>query len=195
MLSLGQKLKMPKRYEKRFFKNVTIVLCKKNRGKKHQIFEKWENFEKRPSCKGYSPRKRYSLGKMLSLGQRLKMPKRSEKRFFNNVAVVLCKKTAGENTEYSRNETILKIANLANAIAHAKAVALAKCSVWVKNEKRQKHGKNDSLRTLQLLCAKSRWKKHQIFEKWDNFENLPSCKGYSPCKGYSLAKCAVWVKN
>ena len=70
---------------------------------------------------------------MRSLGQRLKMPKRYEKRFFNNVTVVLCKKTAGENTEYSRNETILKIANLPKPMQHAKAMAFAKWSVWVKN--------------------------------------------------------------
>ena len=38
-------------------------------------------------------------------------------------------KTAGKNTKYSRNETILKIGHLAKAIAHAKAIALAKCSV------------------------------------------------------------------
>ena len=133
MHSLGKKFKMPKRYEKRFFKNVTVVLCKKNRWKKHQIFEKWEKFENLPSCKRYSPCKGYSLGEMRSLGQRLKMPKRYEKRFFNNVAVVLCKKTARKSTKYSRNEIIFKIGHLAKAIAHAKAIALAKCSVWVKN--------------------------------------------------------------
>ena len=42
-------------------------------------------------------------------------------------------KTAGKSTKYSRNDTILKIDHLAKAIAHAKAIALAKCSVWVKN--------------------------------------------------------------
>ena len=38
-------------------------------------------------------------------------------------------------------------------------------------------------------------KNHQILEKWDNFENRPSSKGYSPCKGYSLCKWSVWVKK
>jgi len=42
-------------------------------------------------------------------------------------------KTARKNTKYSRNETILKIGHLAKAIAHAKAIAFAKWSVWVKN--------------------------------------------------------------
>ena len=41
-------------------------------------------------------------------------------------------KTAQENTKYSRNETIWTISHLAKAIAYAKAIALAKCSVWVK---------------------------------------------------------------
>ena len=42
-------------------------------------------------------------------------------------------KTARKNTQYWRNETILKIGHLAKAIAHAKAIAFAKWSVWVKN--------------------------------------------------------------
>ena len=36
-------------------------------------------------------------------------------------------KTARKNTKYSRNETILKIAHHAKAIAHAKSL------LWVKN--------------------------------------------------------------
>ena len=42
-------------------------------------------------------------------------------------------KTAAKKTKYSRIETILKIVNPAKAIAHAKAIACAKRSVWVKN--------------------------------------------------------------
>ena len=42
-------------------------------------------------------------------------------------------KTAPKNTKYSREETILKIGYLAKAIAHAKAKAFAKLSLWVKN--------------------------------------------------------------
>ena len=70
---------------------------------------------------------------MVSLGQKLKMPKTCEKRFYKNVRVVLCKKALEKTTKYSRNETILKIGHLAKAIAHAKAIAFAKWSVWVKN--------------------------------------------------------------
>ena len=42
-------------------------------------------------------------------------------------------KTARKKSNYSRIETIVKIGNLANGIAHAKAIAFAKWSVWVKN--------------------------------------------------------------
>ena len=61
------------------------MFCAKNRLRKHQIFDKWDDFENRPSCKGYS------LGKMVSLGQKLKFRKTCEKRFFNHIRVVLCK--------------------------------------------------------------------------------------------------------
>ena len=74
-------------------------------------------------------------------------------------------KTVRKNIKYSINETILKIGHLTKAIAHAKAIAFAKWSVWVKNYKCQKHVKNYSTRTLELFCAKNRSKKHQIFNK------------------------------
>ena len=45
-----------------------------------------------------SPCKGYSLGKILSLGLKLKMPKTSEKPFFKNVTVVLCKKRPLDKT-------------------------------------------------------------------------------------------------
>ena len=64
---------------------------------------------------------------MVSLGQKLKMPKTCEKPIYKNIRLVLCKKTAQENTKYLRNETIFKIGHL------AKAIAFAKWTVWVKN--------------------------------------------------------------
>ena len=98
-------------------------------------------------------------------------------------------KTARKNTKYSRNETILKIGHL------AKAIDFAKWSVWVKNSNGQKRAKNDSTSTLELFCAKNRLKKHQIFEKWDHFENQPSCKGYRLCKMVSLGQKFKWPKT
>ena len=89
-------------------------------------------------------------------------------------------KTARKNTKYFRNETTLKIGHL------AKGIADAKWSVLVKNLKCQKHAKKHSKRTLELFCAKNRPKKHQTFQKCENFENRPSCKNYTPCKMVSL---------
>ena len=119
---------------------------------------------------------------MVSLAQKFKWLKTCEKRLYKRVRVVLCKKTAGKNTKYSRNETIWKIGHL------AKARDFAKWSVWVKNSKGQTRSKNDSTSTLELFCAKNRLKKHQIFEKWDHLENRPSWKGYRLCKMVSLAQ-------
>ena len=155
------------------------LFCAKSPLKKHQIFEKWDQFENRPCCKGYGPCKDYSLCKMVSLGQKFKMPKTCEKRFYKNIRVVMRKKNRSKKHQYLRHKTILKIAHLANSIAHAKAIAFTKWSVRVKNLKCQKNTKNDSTTTLELFCAKNRSKKHQMFEKWDHFKNRPSCKGYS----------------
>ena len=70
---------------------------------------------------------------MISLGQKIKMPKTCQKPFYENIRVVLCKKPLKKNIKYSTNESILKIGHPAKAIIHAKAIALAKCAVWVKN--------------------------------------------------------------
>ena len=47
----------------------------------------------------------------------------------------------------------------------AKTIAFAKWPVWVKNLKCQKLAIKDSASILQLTCAKTRPKKHLIFEK------------------------------
>ena len=74
-------------------------------------------------------------------------------------------KTALKNTKYSRNETILKIGHLAKAIAHAKVIAFAKWSLWVKNYKCQKHAKNPSTGTIELFCAKKHLKKNPKYSR------------------------------
>ena len=58
----------------------------------------------------------YSLCKMVSLGAKLITLETCEKQFYNNIRVVLCKKTARKNTKYSRNEKVLQIGHLAKAI-------------------------------------------------------------------------------
>ena len=73
------------------------------------------------------------------------------------------KKIASKNPKYSRNETILKIGH------HAKAIADALFSLWVKNQNSKKnvkiHSTNHlqritSTNHLQLLSEKNRSKKH-----------------------------------
>ena len=107
---------------------------------------------------------------MVSLGEKLKMPKTRQKLFHINITVLRSvQKAVRTNTKYSGNETILKIGHLPKPIAHAKSKAFAKWSVWVKHWKSQKHAKIHRRRTLDFFCAKSRSKKHQILEKWDDF--------------------------
>ena len=106
MVSVGQKLKMPKRCKKRFYdkkKNKFLknkshdirvmatleLLCGKNRSYKHLILKKLEEFK---NGQNWPRRKGYSLCKMVSLGKKLKMQKRCEKRFYDHFRVVMCKK-------------------------------------------------------------------------------------------------------
>ena len=66
-------------------------------------------------------------------GSKIKNAKNIRKTILPERYSCFVQKTARKNTKYLRNEKILKIGHLAKAIAHAKAIALAKCSVWVKN--------------------------------------------------------------
>ena len=102
MLSLGQKLKMPKICEKLLYKNITVVLRKKALEKTPNIGEMRPFLKSASSGKGYSPWKGYSPCKMVSFGQKLKMPKTCEKPFYSNLTVVLRKKPF-EKIPNSRN--------------------------------------------------------------------------------------------
>ena len=104
-------------------------------------------------------------------------------------------KTARKNTNHSGNETILKIGHLAKAIAHAKAIALAKCSVSVKIKELQKHAKNYSTRTLQLFCAKTTGKNTNFGGNETILKIGHLAKAIAHAKAIALAKCSVWVKN
>ena len=65
---------------------------------------------------------------ILTLAQKLKFQKTCQNPFYKSFTVVLCKKTAPKNTKYTTNESILK-----TALLHAKAIAHAKYSLWLKN--------------------------------------------------------------
>ena len=60
-------------------------------------------------------------------GSKIKIPKNMSKSIEEMIYSCSLQKTAAKNTKYSRNETILKIRH------HAKAIAHAKSSLWVKN--------------------------------------------------------------
>ena len=88
MVSLGQKINLPKTCKKRFYEHITEVLSKKRLQKTLYIREmrRFWKLEKWPQCKGYS------LWKMVSLGQKIKLPKTCKKRFYKHITDVLCKK-------------------------------------------------------------------------------------------------------
>ena len=60
-------------------------------------------------------------------GSKIKIPKNMSKYIVRIISGCFVQKTAPKNTKYCRNETILKIGH------HAKAIAHAKSSLWVKN--------------------------------------------------------------
>ena len=193
MFSLGQKSKCLKTSEKHIYKHTRVVLCKKPLGK-HQIFEQSDDFENRPSCKGCSPRKGYSLCKMLSLGQQLKCLKTCKKHIYKHTRVVLCIKTAGKDKIFQKwddfeNRPSCKGYSPCKGYSLCKIVTLGQKLKWPKTCTKRLYKKT------RVVLWKNRWKKHLIFEKWDDVENPPSCKGYTHAKAIASAKCSVWVKN
>ena len=178
-MKIGHLAKAIARAEAIVLNHFTLTLelfCGKNRSKKHEILKKWDNFENRPSWKSCS------LFKMVSLGQKLKMSKTCKNQFYNNITVGLCKKTL------EKSPNIGEIDNFENRPSWKSYSLFKMVSLGQKWKMPKTCKKNHSTRILPLVSAKNRSKKHQILKKWDNFENLPSCKSYSPCKGYSLCK-------
>ena len=115
MVSFGQKLKMPKRCEKPFYKNNRVVLCEKLLKKKTTIRE----IRPRRVRKIGHPAKAIAHAKAIAFGKwsvclvKLKYLK-DAKRF------VVCKKPFEKTpTQYSRNDTILKISHLVKATSRA----------------------------------------------------------------------------
>ena len=88
ILSLDQKIKLPKACKKRFYKHIKVVLCKKRLEKTANIrkMRAFLKLKKWPQRKGYSPCRIHSLG------QKVKLPKTCEKRFYKHTEAVLCKK-------------------------------------------------------------------------------------------------------
>ena len=95
----------------------------------------------------------------LHLGQNLKFQKTCQNLFHKSFTVLCKKKLEKKNSNGREMRQFLKIDH------QAKAIDPAKSSIWVKIKILKKHVKIHSTNDLQLLCAKNRWKKDQIFEK------------------------------
>ena len=74
------------------------------------------------ACKGYS------LCKTLTLDQKLKFQKTCQNPFYKSFTVVLCKKPLQKTLNIRQMRAFSK-----SAIMHAKAIAFANSSLWVKN--------------------------------------------------------------
>ena len=85
----GSKIKNSLQHAKNLTTNTLELFYAKNGSKKQLIFEKWEHFEngqKWPQSKGYSP------CKILSFGQKIKLLKTCQKPLYKHIRNVLCKK-------------------------------------------------------------------------------------------------------
>ena len=88
ILSFRQKLKLKKQNktrEKRCYDHITVFLGK-NPLEKHQIFDKLDDFENRPS------------GKMFSVGHKLKKKKKDAKNHSTIILELFCAKKPLEET-------------------------------------------------------------------------------------------------
>ena len=146
------------------------MFCAKNCSKKHEIFEKWDHFENRPSWKGYSQ------GKILTLGQKLKFKKTCQNSFYKWFQVVLCKKP------FQKTGNIREMRPFWKSAIMQRLYPMQNPHFGSKIKIQRNMTKSFLQMILSCYVQKNRSKKHEIFEKWDHFENRPSCKGYSPCK-------------
>ena len=81
-------------------------------------------------------------------GSKFKIPKNKLKSILQFIYTCSVQKSAPKNTNYSKNDTILKIGN------HVKAIAHAKSSLWVKNLNSRKHVIIHATNPLELFPAK-----------------------------------------
>ena len=111
IVTLGQKLKMPKNMLKNVSKTqLQLLYEKKHSFKKQLIFEKWEHFK---NCKKWPPSKGYRLCKIVTLGQKLKMHKNMLKTFLQHIAVVLCKKRLQKTANIRKMRAFWKLPKMA----------------------------------------------------------------------------------
>ena len=128
MVSLGQKLNMPKTCEKPFYKNIRVVLCsvektarKNTRYSRNKVILKIGHLAQAIAHEKPKPLQNGQFG------SKIKYVKNKRKTILQEYWNCSVEKTDRNNTKYSRNKITLNINHL------AKAIAFAKLSVWVKN--------------------------------------------------------------
>ena len=109
-----KKLKFQNTCQNPFYKSFTVVLCKKP-------------LLKTPNIREMRPFSKSDIMQNPHFSSKIKIPKNMSKSILQIIYSCSLQKTAPKHTKYSRNESIFKIGH------HAKAIAHAKSSLWLKN--------------------------------------------------------------
>ena len=119
----GSKIKIPKNMSKSILQIIYSCSLQKT-APKNTKYSRNESILKigHYACKGYSP------CKILTLAQKLKFQKTCQNPFYKSFTVFLCKKPLQKTTNIREMRPFSK-----SAIMHAKAIAHAKSSLWLKN--------------------------------------------------------------
>ena len=179
------KIRIPKKHVKIHSTNHFKLFCAKHRSKIHQIIEKWEHFENRPSCKGYSPCKLFTLGQKLKFKKHVKIHSTNHLQLFCENQKTHAK--SPKNTKYSRNKTILKIGHHAKAIAHAMPMKNLYFGSKIRIPK------NMSKSILQIILSCSVQKTAPKNTKYSRNKTILKIGHHA--KAIAHAKSSLWVKN
>ena len=119
----GSKIKIPKNMSKSILQIIYSCSLQKNAPENTKSSRNRSIFKiGHHACKGYSP------CKILTLAQKLKFQKTCQNPFYKSFTVVLCKKPLQKTLNIREMRAFSK-----SAIMHAKAIAHAKSSLWLKN--------------------------------------------------------------
>ena len=119
----GSKIKIPKNMSKSILQIIYSCSLQKT-APKNTKYSRNESILKigHHACKGYSP------CKILTFAQKLKFQKTCQNPFYKSLTVVLYKKPLQKTPNIREMRAFSK-----SAIMHAKAIAHAKSSLWLKN--------------------------------------------------------------
>ena len=126
---------------------------------------------------------------MVSLGPKLKTPKTCDKRLYQHIRLVLCKKRLQKAANIWEMRPFWKMAKMATM---QRLLPLQSGQFRSKIKIAKKMGKEAVEAHYSCFMQKKKGSKKQlIFEKWHHFENWqkwPQCKSYSLCKMVGLGQ-------